>query len=178
MLFVSFEKQQLFCGPELIRDSGPGFWFNDGAGMLSEGSSTMTTPNMLKLKNRHDCRKHCKSKASEVYVLVKLFAAGRDSKFSARRHRAQNPGWDRPLDQLLRMINLCSSINRKTKSTFLTNASILLVKQFVHHHDQHSYGSTQDNFTTWDLSCTIPVWRLVWHCQCMGAVAGFIRTWG
>ena len=75
MLFVSFEKQQLFCGPELIRDSGPGFWFNDGAGMLSEGSSTMTTPNMLKLKNRHDCRKHRKSKTSEVYVLVKLFAA-------------------------------------------------------------------------------------------------------
>ena len=85
LFFVSFEKQQLFCGPELIRDSGPGFWFNDGAGMLSEGSSTMTTPNMLKLKNRHDCRKHCKSKTSEVYVLVKLFAAGWDSKsFSSK----------------------------------------------------------------------------------------------
>ena len=50
LFFVSFEKQQLFCGPELIRDSGPGFWFNDGAGMLSEGFSTMTTPNMRKLK--------------------------------------------------------------------------------------------------------------------------------
>ena len=40
------------------------------------------------------------------------------------------------------------SINRKTKSTFLTDASIFLVKQFVHHHDQHSDGSAQDKFTT------------------------------
>ena len=37
LFFVSYEQQQLFCGPELIRDSGLGFWFNDGAGMLSEG---------------------------------------------------------------------------------------------------------------------------------------------
>ena len=50
LFFVSYEQQQLFCGPELIRDSGLGFWFNDGAGMLSEGFSTMTTPNMQKLK--------------------------------------------------------------------------------------------------------------------------------
>ena len=50
LFFVSFEKQQLFCGPEMTRDSGPGSWFSDGAGMLSEGSSTMSTPNMLKPK--------------------------------------------------------------------------------------------------------------------------------
>ena len=91
LFFVSFEKQQLFCGPEMTRDSGPGFWFSDGAGMLSEGSSTMTTPNMLKLKNRHDCRKHCKSKASEVYVLVKLFAAGRDSKCFSSKASSTKP---------------------------------------------------------------------------------------
>ena len=70
------------------------------------------------------------------------------------------------------------SINRKTKSTFLTDASIFLVKQFVHHHDQHSDGFAQDKFTTWDAHRTIPVWRLVWHRQYLGAVAGFIRTRG
>ena len=80
LFFVSFEKQQLFCWPELTRDSGPGFLFSDGVGMLSEGSNTMTTPNMLKLENRHDCRKLCKGKTRDVDVLVKLFAAGRDSK--------------------------------------------------------------------------------------------------
>ena len=49
LFFVSFEKQQLFCGPELNGDLGPGFWFSD-AGRLSGGFSTVTTPNMLKLK--------------------------------------------------------------------------------------------------------------------------------
>ena len=85
LFFVSFEKQQLFCWPELTRDSGPGFLFSDGVGMLSEGSNTMTTPNMLKLENRHDCRKLCKGKTRDVDVLVKLFVAGRDSKrFSSK----------------------------------------------------------------------------------------------
>ena len=70
LFFVSFEKQQLFCGPELTGDLGPGFWL--WCGKVVWRVQYRDHAQHAKVKDRYDCRKHCRSKTSEVYVLVKL----------------------------------------------------------------------------------------------------------